>query len=90
MGKRSFTINLDEEIIKKIKKMSKLNDLKTSDLVNNILKNFVNSFDVLKNSKTSIDTIETDDENYVEYYESLRKMLKNDDISNEKKDFLVG
>ena len=64
--------------------------MKTSILVNRVLTNFVNSFDILQNTPKTKETIEPDDEKYVEYYESLRKLLKNDDISNEKKDFLVG
>jgi metal-responsive CopG/Arc/MetJ family transcriptional regulator len=90
MAKRAFTINLDEEIIDKIKKLAKVNDMKSSELVNRVLKNFVGSFDVLKKDGKTKDVIETDDDKYVEYYETLRKLLSNDDISKDKKDFLVG
>jgi hypothetical protein len=90
MAKRAFTINLDEEIIKKIKKLAKVNDLNSSELVNRVLKNFVSSFDILKSTKQTKNAIESDDEKYVEYYESLRKLLSNDDISKDSKDFLVG
>jgi hypothetical protein len=90
MAKRAFTINLDEEIIKKIKKLAKVNDMNSSELVNRVLKNFVSSFDILKSTKQTKNAIESDDEKYVEYYESLRKLLSNDDISTDKKDFLVG
>ena len=90
MAKRTFTKNLDEDIIEKIKKLAKVNDMKSSELVNRVLKNFVGSFDVLKKDGKTKDVIETDDDKYVEYYETLRKLLSNDDISKDKKDFLVG
>ena len=90
MSKRAFTINLDEEIITKIKKLAKANDMKTSELVNRVLKNFVSSFDILKSTKQTKEIAESDDEKYVEYYNSLRKILSSDDISQDSKDFLVG
>ena len=90
MSKRAFTINLDEEIISKIKKLAKANDMKTSELVNRVLKNFVSSFDILKSTKQTKEIAESDDEKYVEYYNSLRKILSSDDISQDSKDFLVG
>lgn len=90
MSKRAFTINLDEEIITKIKKLAKANDMKTSELVNRVLKNFVSSFDILKSTKQTKDIAESDDEKYVEYYNSLRKLLSSDDIPTDSKEFLVG
>ena len=90
MSKRSFTINLDEEIITKIKKLSKANDMKTSELVSRVLMNFISSFDVLKDPKQSKATKESDEDKYVEYYESLRKVLTSDDIPPKSKNYLVG
>ncbi len=90
MGQRSFTVNLDEEIIAKINKLAKVNDLKTSELVSRVLQNFVSSFDILNNKKQTKDAAESDDEKYVEYYESLRKLLSTGDIPKNAKKFLVG
>ncbi|MFC1898630.1 hypothetical protein ACFLYJ_03555 [Candidatus Cloacimonadota bacterium] len=90
MSKRSFTVNLDEEIIAKINKLAKVNELKTSELVSRILLNFVNNFDILNDKKHAEETAESDDEKYVEYYESLRKILSTGDIPKDAKEFLVG
>ena len=90
MGQRPFTVNLDEEIIAKINKLAKVNEMKTSELVSRVLQNFVNSFDILKDKNQKKETIEPDDEKYVEYYESLRKILSTGDIPKNAKKFLVG
>ncbi|MDO9578676.1 MAG: hypothetical protein Q7J16_12400 [Candidatus Cloacimonadales bacterium] len=90
MGQRPFTVNLDEEIITKINNLAKINEMKTSELVSRVLQNFVNSFDILKNKKQTQDAAEPDDEKYVEYYESLRKILSTGDIPKNAKKFLVG
>ena len=90
MSKKSFTVNLNEEIIAKIKKLAKTNELKTSELVSRILLNFVNNFDILKDKAQTEQTAESDDEKYVEYYESLRKVLSTGDIPKDAKEFLVG
>ena len=90
MSKRSFTVNLDEEIIAKINKLAKVNELKTSELVSRVLLNFVNNFDILNDKKETKEKIEADDEKYVEYYESLRKILSTGDIPKDAKEFLVG
>jgi hypothetical protein len=90
MSKRSFTVNLDEEIITKINKLAKVNELKTSELVSRVLLNFVNNFDILNDKKQVKETKDSDDEKYVEYYESLRKILSTGDIPKDAKEFLVG
>lgn len=90
MGQRPFTINLDEELITKINKLAKANELKTSELVKRVLQNFVNSFDILKADKQTKNAAEPDDEKYVEYYESLRNILSTSDIPKNAKKFLVG
>jgi hypothetical protein len=90
MSKRSFTVNLNEEIIAKINKLAKANGLGTSELVSSVLLNFVNNFDILNDKTQTKQTEESDDEKYVEYYESLRKILSTEDIPKEAKDFLVG
>jgi predicted transcriptional regulator len=66
MSKRSFTVNLDEEIITKINKLAKVNELKTSELVSRVLLNFVNNFDILNDKKQVKETKDSDDEKYVE------------------------
>jgi hypothetical protein len=90
MSKKSFTVNLNEEIIAKIKKLAKANELKTSELVSRILLNFVNNFDILKEKTQTEQTTESDDEEYVKYYESLRKLLSTGDIPKNAKKLLVG
>lgn len=90
MSKKSFTVNLNEEIIAKINKLAKANKLKTSELVSWILLNFVNIFDIRKDKTQTEQTAESDDEKYVEYYESLRKILSTGDIPKNAKEFLVG
>ena len=90
MSKKSFTVNLNEEIIAKINKLAKANELKTSELVSRVLLNFVNNFDILKDKTQTEQTAESDDEKYVEYYESLRKILSTGDIPKDAKEFLVG
>ena len=90
MSKKSFTVNLNEEIIAKINKLAKANELKTSELVSWVLLNFVNNFDILNDKTQTEQTAESDDEKYVEYYESLRKILSTGDIPKDAKEFLVG
>jgi len=90
MSKRSFTVNLNEEIIAKINKLAKANELKTSELVSRVLLNLVNNFDILNDKTQTEQTSESDDEKYVEYYESLRKILSTGDIPKDAKKFLVG
>jgi hypothetical protein len=91
MGQRPFTVNLDEELISKINKLAKVNELKTSELVKRVLVNFVNSFDILKDkTPKKKEVTEPDDDKYVEYYESLRKILSTSDIPKNAKKYLVG
>ncbi|MFC1887175.1 hypothetical protein ACFLYK_00025 [Candidatus Cloacimonadota bacterium] len=90
MSKRSFTVNLNEEIIAKINKLAKANKLNTSELVTWVLLNFVNNFDIMNAKTQTKQTAESDDEKYVEYYESLRKILSTGDIPKDAKDFLIG
>ena len=90
MSKKSFTVNLNEEIIAKINKLAKANELDTSELVSSVLLNFVNNFDILNDKTQAEQTAESDDEKYVEYYESLRKILSTGDIPKDAKEFLVG
>ncbi|MCF7792760.1 MAG: hypothetical protein K9N09_02240 [Candidatus Cloacimonetes bacterium] len=90
MSKKSFTVNLNEELIAKIKKLAKMNELKTSELVSWVLSNFVNNFDILKEKTKTEQTAESDDEEYVKYYKSLRKFLSTGDIPKDAKEFLVG
>ena len=90
MSKRSFTVNLNEEIITKINKLAKANELSTSELVSRVLLNFVNNFDILNDKKRTKQTAESDDERYQEYYESLRKILSLGDMPKKAKKFLVG
>jgi hypothetical protein len=90
MSKRSFTVNLNEEIIAKINKLAKANKLDTSELVSWVLMNFVNNFDILSNKTQTEQTAESDDEKYVEEYESLREILTTEDIPKDAKDFLIG
>lgn len=90
MGQRPFTVNLDENLIVRINRLAKVNNLKTSELVSRVLQNFINSFDILKQEKQAKDTPEPDDEKYVEYYESLRKILSTGDIPKTAKKYLVG
>jgi hypothetical protein len=90
MSKKSFTVNLNEEIIAKINKLAKANELKTSELVSRVLLNFVNNFDILKDKTQTEQTAESDDEEYVRYYESLHKILSSGDIPKDTKEFLVG
>ncbi len=90
MSERTFTINIDEETIRKIKKLAKINHMKTSELVSGVLTNFVGSFDVFKHNDEEKPVSEPVDENYVEYYKSLRKLLSSEDIPKDSKEFLVG
>ena len=90
MSKRSFTVNLNEKIIAKLDKLAITNKLETSELVSWVLLNFVNNYDILKNKTLTEQTAKSDDEEYVEDYESLREILATEDIPKDAIDFLVG
>jgi len=90
MAKCAFTIKLEEDIVKKIKKIAKSNNMKTSELVNSVLQNFVSNFNILKMEKQVKDVATPDDETYANYCESLNKLFSSDDIPKDSKDFLVG
>ena len=90
MSKRSFTVNLNEEIIAKINKLAKANKLNTSELVSWVLLNFVSNYDILNDKTKTSQIAESDDEKDVEDYESLRKNLSTGDIPKESKEFLIG
>ncbi|HHE36994.1 MAG TPA: hypothetical protein ENL20_00260 [Candidatus Cloacimonetes bacterium] len=90
--RRPFTINLETELIKKLKKIAKPSGISTSELVNRILLNFSNNFEVVNKTKKSTKTKATtkDDKKYLEYLDSVLKTLTDSSVPKKSKEFMIG
>ena len=82
------TIDLDIKVSKEINKIAKLNGVPFSELVNQILTNFVKNFKAIKSSQEKSEELE--EEKYFEYMDSLRKLLTDSSIPKKSKKFLIG
>ena len=90
--KRPFTINLETELIHKLKKIAKASGISTSELSNRIILNFIDNFDVVNKAKKSAkikSTIE-DDKKYLEYLDSVMKTLTDSSVPKKSKEYLIG
>ena len=87
LKKAKITLELDEEMIKSIEKIANLKKISVSELVNKVLHNFEYNFKrLIKEEKSDI----SDDEKYLEYMDSLRKLLSDSSLSIKSKKYLIG
>lgn len=85
--KAKISIELDEEMINNIKKIATLKKISVSELVNKVLHNFEYNFKkLITEEKSDI----ADDEKYLEYIDSLRKLLSDSGLSKKTKKYLIG
>ena len=82
------TIDLDIKVSKEIKNIAKTKGVSFSELVNQILINFVKNFKAIKSSQEKSEELE--EEKYFEYMDSLRKVLTDSSIPKKSKKFLIG
>ena len=82
------TIDLDIKVSKEIKNIAKTKGVSFSELVNQILTNFVKNFKAIKKSQEKSEELE--EEKYFEYMDSLRKLLTDSSIPKKSKKFLIG
>lgn len=82
------TIDLDIKVSKEIKKIAKIKGVSFSELINQILNNFVKNFKTINKSKGKSE--ESDDEKYLEYLDSLRELLSDSGIPKKSKKYLIG
>ena len=73
---------------KEIKNIAKTKGVSFSELVNQILINFVKNFKAIKSSQEKSEELE--EEKYFEYMDSLRKLLTDSSIPKKSKKFLIG
>jgi len=87
LKKAKITLELDEEMIKSIEKIANLKKISVSELINKVLHNFEYNFKrLIKEEKSDI----SDDEKYLEYMDSLRKLLSDSGLSKKTKKYLIG
>ena len=85
--KAKIYLELDEKMIKNIENIATLKKISVSELVNKILHNFEYNFKrLIKEEKSDI----SDDEKYLEYMDSLRKLLSDSGLSKKTKKYLIG
>ncbi len=82
------TIDLDIKVSKEIKNIAKTNGIPFSELINQILTNFVKNFKAI--NKSEVTSEELEEEKYFEYMDSLRKILTDSSIPKKSKKFLIG
>ena len=82
------TIDLDIKVSKEIENIAKTKGIPFSELVNQILTNFVKNFKAIKRSQEKSEELE--EEKYFEYMDSLRKLLTDSSIPKKSKKFLIG
>ena len=82
------TINLDIKVSKEIKNIAEKKGIPFSELINQILTNFVKNFKAIKRSQEKSEELE--EEKYFEYMDSLRKLLTDSSIPKKSKKFLIG
>ena len=87
LKKVKITLELDEEMINSIEKIATLKKISVSELINKVLHNFEYNFKrLIKEEKSDI----SDDEKYLEYMDSLRKLLSDSGLSKKTKKYLIG
>ncbi len=88
--RKNFSININ--ILNEIKKIAQIKKIHYLELINQVLINFIMNYkaiDSLKRKGKSTAT-ESDDEKYLEYLDSLRKLLTDSSIPKRSKKFLIG
>lgn len=88
--RKNFSININ--ILNEIKKIAQIKKIHYLELINQVLINFIMNYkaiDSLKRKGKST-TTESDDEKYLEYLDSLRKLLTDSSIPKRSKKFLIG
>ncbi|MCK4694481.1 MAG: hypothetical protein KAT74_01900 [Candidatus Cloacimonetes bacterium] len=88
--RKNFSININ--ILNEIKKIAQIKKIHYLELINQVLINFIMNYkaiDSLKRKGKSTAT-ESDDEKYLEYLDSLRKLLTDSSIPKKSKKFLIG
>ncbi len=88
--RKNFSININ--ILNEIKKIAQIKKIHYLELINQVLINFIMNYkaiDSLKQKGKSTVT-ESDDEKYLEYLDSLRKLLTDSTIPKRSKKFLIG
>jgi len=87
LKKIKITLELDEEMIKNIEKIATLKKIPVSELINKVLHNFEFNFKrLIKEEKSDI----SDEEKYLEYMDSLRKLLSDSSLSEKSKKYIIG
>lgn len=81
-------IDLDTKVSKEIKNIAEIKGISFSELINQILTNFVRNFKAIKRSQEKSEELE--EEKYFEYMDSLRKLLSDSSTPKKSKEFLVG
>ena len=87
LKKIKITLELDEEMIKNIEKIATLKKIPVSELINKVLHNFEFNFKkLIIEEKSDI----SDEEKYLEYMDSLRKLLSDSSLSEKSKKYIIG
>ena len=74
-------------MIKNIEKIATLKKIPVSELINKVLHNFEFNFKrLIKEEKSDI----SDEEKYLEYMDSLRKLLSDSSLSEKSKKYIIG
>jgi len=87
LKKIKISLELDEEMIENIEKIATLKKIPVSELINKVLHNFEFNFKkLIIEEKSDI----SDEEKYLEYMDSLRKLLSDSSLSIKSKKYLIG
>ena len=91
-NQRKITLNLNCELIDELNKIAVKKEISLSELINQILLNFEKNFKTIHKikEKNRIKSSEIDDEKYLEYIDSLRKLLSDSGLSKKSKEYLIG
>ena len=81
-------IDLDTKVSKEINNIAEIKGISFSELINQILTNFVRNFKAIKRSQEKSEELE--EEKYFEYMDSLRKLLSDSSTPKKSKKFLIG
>lgn len=90
--RKKYTLNLNPKVADELKQIAALKGVSFSELVNQILINFVKNIKSIHKikQKGKIKSSDIDDEKYLEYIDSLRKLLSNSGLSKKSKKYLIG
>ena len=90
--RKKYTLNLNSKVVDELKKIASTKGVSFSELVNQILCNFEKNFKSIHKikQKGKIKSSDIDDEKYLEYIDSLRKLLSDSGLSKKSKKYLIG